>query len=49
MTTRFSEKTSFEIVGLIPTPYSILASYLVSVDILNPVGYGPLITPPSKS
>ena len=34
MTTRFSEKTSFEIVGLIPTPYSILASYLVSVDIL---------------
>ena len=35
MTTRFSEKTSFEIVGLIPTPYSILASYLVSVDILN--------------
>ena len=35
MTTRFSEKTSFEIVGLIPTPYSILASYLVSIDILN--------------
>ena len=34
MTTRFSEKTSFEIVGLIPTPYSILVSYLVSVDIL---------------
>ena len=35
MTTRFSDKTSFEIVGLIPTPYSILASYLVSIDILN--------------
>ena len=35
MTTRFSERTSFEIVGLIPTPYSILASYLVSIDILN--------------
>ena len=35
MTTRFSDKTSFEIVGLMPTPYSILASYLISIDILN--------------
>ena len=35
MTTRFSEKTSFEIVGLIPTPYSILVSYLISIDVMK--------------
>ena len=35
MTTRYSEHTSLEIIGLIPTPYSILASYLFSVDALN--------------
>ena len=35
MTTRFSNKTSFEIIGLIPTPYSILASYLVSIDVMS--------------
>ena len=35
MTTRFSPKTSFEIVGLIPTPYSILVSYLISIDVMK--------------
>ena len=35
MTTRFSPNTSLEIVGLIPTPYSILASYLFSVHLLK--------------
>lgn len=35
MTTRFSEHTSFEIIGLIPTPYSILASYLFSIHIMK--------------
>ena len=31
MTTRFSPTTSLEIIGFIPTPYSILASYLLSM------------------
>ena len=35
MTTRFSNHTSFEIVGLIPTPYSILTSYLLSTHIMK--------------
>ena len=35
MTTRFSEHTSLEITGLIPTPYSILASYLFSIHIMK--------------
>ena len=33
MTTRFSKPTSLDIVGLIPTPYSILPSYLVATDL----------------
>ena len=33
MTTRFSEHTSLEIVGFIPTPYSIIPSYYVSTDL----------------
>ena len=33
MTTRFSEHTSLEIVGFIPTPYSIIASYPVSSEL----------------
>ena len=35
MTTRFSPNTSLEIVGMIPTPYSILASYLFSLHLLK--------------
>ena len=35
MTTRFSPYSSLEIIGLIPTPYSILASYPFSLDLLN--------------
>ena len=34
-TTMFSDSTSFEIIGLIPTPYSVLASYFFSIDILG--------------
>ena len=33
MTTRFSEHTSLDIVGFIPTPYSIIPSYFVSNDL----------------
>ena len=35
MTTRFSNKTSFEIIALMPTPYSIIASYLVSDNVMR--------------
>ena len=35
MTTRFSNKTSFEIIGLMPTPYSIIAGYLVSDNVMR--------------
>lgn len=34
-TTMFSSCTSLEIMGFIPTPYSILASYFFSIDALN--------------
>lgn len=35
MTTRFSESTSLEMVGLIPTPYSIIASYKFSYHLMK--------------
>ena len=35
MTTRFSEHTRFDIVGLIPTPYSILTSYLLANHLMK--------------
>ena len=35
MTTRFSKLSSFEIIGLMPTPYSIIAGYLVSDNVMT--------------
>jgi hypothetical protein len=48
MTTRFSDSTSLEIIGLIPTPYSILASYLFSVDALNYIIFNLRVNKPTK-
>lgn len=48
MTTRFSDSTSLEIIGFIPTRYSILASYLFSVDALNYIIFNLRLDKPTK-